>query len=378
MQASAELLDLRIAALHGQLASSEASLQHQGSEGPAAAQADSNPTSLVAGVTSTAAVRPGLWKLEIHSTWMLMFTFWLDTLEADPCCWHPMLTQQPAVRVQEGSPAVEGCPEHSPACWPAVLRVHPHMRVCWTWFNCSSCCRVGCRRVLLHQAYMADLVPPCLQVMELAEQLTAVCQERLQLGARAKDPEPAIVASLEAASKRQQFLEQQLDDAQERTTATQAEKETGEAFRGTGDRKQSYISDAWATEGPVSLVIQAMHRVTAACCAMCPAWTTSATHHLGLFQMLAMARKLQRPTAYEHLEGQTRAEWQAGLGFELFYMHIMPGFQKGAVQPPRWRSSRRRSSRRRQKWLIWEPRRQLSWPSWHRSSLDWLKHMHAR
>ena len=55
MQASAELLDLRIAALQAQLACSEASLQHQGSDGPAA-QADSSPTSLVAGVTSTAAV----------------------------------------------------------------------------------------------------------------------------------------------------------------------------------------------------------------------------------------------------------------------------------------------------------------------------------
>lgn len=57
MQASAELLDMRIAALQGQVASGEASLQPQSSDGPAS-QADSSPTSLMAGVASTAAVGP--------------------------------------------------------------------------------------------------------------------------------------------------------------------------------------------------------------------------------------------------------------------------------------------------------------------------------
>ena len=72
-----------------------------------------------------------------------------------------------------------------------------------------------------------------LQTMDLAKQLGTVCQERLQLSQQARDPEPAISASLEAASKRKLHLEQELEGAAQRTSATQAEKEAGEEFRGT-------------------------------------------------------------------------------------------------------------------------------------------------
>lgn len=101
--------------------------------------------------------------------------------------------------------------------------------------------------------HTAHAMLPCTQVMELAEQLTAVCHERLQLSQKVRDPGPAIAASLEAASKRQQFLEQQVEDAQERTAATQAEKETGEAFRGVTQGSASEACCADAQTGPIHL-----------------------------------------------------------------------------------------------------------------------------
>ena len=55
-QAAAELLDMRIASLQAQVAASEASQQAPSAD-KAAAQPDSSPRSLTAGVTSTAAVR---------------------------------------------------------------------------------------------------------------------------------------------------------------------------------------------------------------------------------------------------------------------------------------------------------------------------------
>ena len=233
--------------------------------------------------------------LAIHSTVVLMSMFWLDRLAADPRWWHPALTQQPA-----SSGRVITCcgrPAPSTACFNILAcSFESASHVCAWGTRSYCCCRVACHRVLLHQAYVAELAPPCVQVMELAEQLTAVCHERLQLSQRTKDPEPAIVASLDAASKRQQFLEQQLEDAQERTNATQAEKETGEAFRGTIDRECSTMYQMHGTHRR-PCTAHGQHK---------PHFSSSSTlvpctqpgPHLhtmpgGLVQMLSMAQKPQ-------------------------------------------------------------------------------------